>query len=531
MFKYKFIILNNVKNDAEQFSIFESRNKQNIINNNNAKLYILLLLIINFYLLKLYLFNLRNNEKIDLQIDLNDYENILSNRSLYNLYKYNQISILITGLKNLNINETFLLSFIDSIKQQTLKEIQIIFILPIDQNSLKYDLVKTTIKNDKRFEIFIPSENKESNTYYLMNIIQGKYTLIFNELVILQKDALKNIYLMTNGKIDNFFEYQIENISFHLIKTKVFKNLIDEGQSINGYNKLIKAISVLPKPQLNYISIAICPNDYYVPFTYVSMISILSTKEEFTFISFYIIITKEFQKRNMNFLLSLYEQFDLFNISFVTMDDRYKNAYISRRMTIQTYFRFSLGEFFPFLNRILYLDSDIIVYKDLNKLFNLNFNGKMVLGQVTGFNRSKKTGIFNINNGILLFNLYQMRKLKIEEKVLNIIKKKKKFRYHDQTLLNHYFKEYIGIFPLEYHIRNWGNLQEMKKWNKIAGSVYDEDYFYFAQKYPYIRHFLGPQKPIKSEKNHIEDWWYFARKSKYYRQKSTKFENIFSFDK
>ena len=293
---------------------------------------------------------------------------------------------------------------------------------------------------------------------------------------------------------------------------------------------MVENVTKLPKQQMNYISIAICPNDLYVPFTYVSMISILSSKAEFTFISFYLIITEEFQNKNKHFLLSLYEQFDLFNITFVKMDNRYKNAYISKRMTIQTYFRFSLGELFPFLNRILYLDSDIIVYKDLNKLFNLNFNGKMVLGQITGFNRSKKTGIYHINNGILLFNLNQMRKMKIEEKVLQIIKRKQRLRYHDQTLMNMYFKKYIGIFPLEYHIRNWGKVEEMENWNKISGSVYDKDYFYFAQKYPAIRHFLGPQKPIKSDKNHIEDWWYFARKSKYYKQKSSNFEDIFSFN-
>ena len=127
------------------------------------------------------------------------------------------------------------------------------------------------------------------------------------------------------------------------------------------------------------------------------MISILSSKEEFTYISFYLIISKDFQKKNIDLITSLYEQFDFFNITFIEMDEKYNDAFISKRMTIQTYFRFSLGELFPFLNRILYLDSDVIVYKDLNKLYNLNFNGKMVLGQVTYGNRNKKTGIFSIN--------------------------------------------------------------------------------------------------------------------------------------
>ena len=124
-----------------------------------------------------------------------------------------------------------------------------------------------------------------------------------------------------------------------------------------------------------------------------------------------------------------------------------------------------------------------------------------------------------------------MRKLKIEEKVLKIIKKRERLRYHDQTLMNNYFKEYIGIFPLEYHIRNWGSIKEMRLWNNISGNIYDNDYFYFSQKYPSIRHFLGPYKPMKSNKNHIEDWWYFARKSKYYKRKSFKFGKIFSFNK
>ena len=55
-----------------------------------------------------------------------------------------------------------------------------------------------------------------------------------------------------------------------------------------------------------------------------------------------------------------------------------------------------------------------------------------------------------------------MRKIKFEKKVINIIDKGNKLRYHDQTLLNIYFKEYLGIFPIEYHTRPWGNYKEMK---------------------------------------------------------------------
>ena len=172
----------------------------------------------------------------------------------------------------------------------------------------------------------------------------------------------------------------------------------------------------------------------------------------------------------------------------------------------------------------------MIVYKDLSNLYNLNFNGKFVLGQVTGNNRNKRTGVYRINNGILVFNLYNMRKFKIEEKAIQIIKKGKHFFYHDQTLMNDYFKNYIGIFQIEYHIRNWRSIENIKKFNKGSGHVYDDDVFYFSSKYPSIRHFLGSSKPTKKDTGHTEDWWYFARLSKFYVTKSHESEKIFNFN-
>ena len=72
--------------------------------------------------------------------------------------------------------------------------------------------------------------------------------------------------------------------------------------------------------------------------------------------------------------MSLYDQFDYFNITFIKIDNRYNNVFVSRRMTQETYYRFSLGELLPSLNKIIYLDSDVIVYKDLYNLYNSKFN-------------------------------------------------------------------------------------------------------------------------------------------------------------
>ena len=117
----------------------------------------------------------------------------------------------------------------------------------------------------------------------------------------------------------------------------------------------------------------------------------------------------------------------------------------------------------------------------------------------------------------------------MKKKVLGIIKKVKKLQYHDQTILNDFFRPYIGLLPPEYHARPWSNYKEIEIFNYKIGNIYDTDYYYFAHKYPTIRHFLGRYKPKNPNVNYIEDWWFFARKSKYYVQNSKTHNTAFSF--
>ena len=490
----KFILLNNRK------SYYFESNFNDVYNTNDiifiVKYISLILLIISFFSYKSNKLYLNTN-------DQNEFNYTMKNNSLYSLSKYPQISILLYNIEY----ETKLLNLINNLMNQSLKDIQILFLWKNKTNLQDYNKIKNISLIDKRISIFDHYTSLEESIFNLMNKIKGKFTLLVNKI----------------------FEFQSENENLYLIKTKLLSDLLDSGKFIFNYMELVNKIKSLSLPNLNYISIAFCPNNIYTPLTYVSMISILKNKLSTTFISFYLIIPKDYKSKNKDFLCSLFDQFDYFNITFLTMDNRYKKAYVSRRMSKQTYYRFSLGELLPNLDKIIYLDSDVVVYKDLTNLYNLNFNGKFVLGQVTGSNRSKKTGVYNINNGILLFNLYNMRKFKIEEKALKIIKKGKHFFYHDQTLMNDYFKNYIGIFQLEYHIRNWATIKNILTFNKRTGKIYDNDVFYFSSKYPSIRHFLGKSKPIKCERGHIEDWWFFARQSKFYVSKSRDSEKIFNF--
>jgi lipopolysaccharide biosynthesis glycosyltransferase len=495
-------------------------------------LYVLemIILIIMIFIILLYFHKIKtikNNE--------NEKKNYISdaigNYGLYNYFKYPQISLLINNCDKWKINYNQILNFIINLKYKSLNDIEILLFLSKNSfNIIKnnnFSLIEKAIKIK-----VIENRNLLDNIFYSMNLIKGKFIIVLNNYIEFDKNELEKFYNLTKGKIDNIFKFKTKSGRLiFLIKTKILRDIIDNGLQFKNYINLINYIFSIPKPQLNFIYIALCPNDYYSPMAYVAMSSILNSKDYYTYIVFYLIIPNNFSDNNIQFLYSLYEQYDYFNITFIKMDNRYDKAFISYHISVQTYYRCSLGELLPNLNKIIYLDTDVIIYKDLSNFFNLNFNGKVILGQVGAANNSPKTGYYMINNGILLLNLKEMRNMQVEKKILNLLQKGYKFSFHDQTIINKLLRKYLGIFPPKYHIRPFKNHQELLSFNNKTGNLYDNDLFYFSWKYPTIKHFLGYYKPIYNNINNknMEDWWFIARKSKYFIKKTKNITNIFNF--
>jgi lipopolysaccharide biosynthesis glycosyltransferase len=271
------------------------------------------------------------------------------------------------------------------------------------------------------------------------------------------------------------------------------------------------------------------------------MLSVLDSKGIFSFILFYLLIPKNFKEENIRFLKSLYEQYDYFNITFIKMDDRWKNAYTSVYLTIHAYYRYSLGELIHNFEKLIYLDADTICFGDLFGFYNLNFGGKIFLGRILQTNKIDSKEYYTINNGILLLNLKEMRKIKIEKMILNILKNgfpnknlhqseinnkwTNNFKTADQALINKYFFKYIGLIPPKYNGKHYFDYNSTIEYNKDSGNLYNNDYLYFSFKFPVIRHYPGSKQNLF----YNEDWGYYARKSKYFKALSKDLSDIYNY--
>lgn len=165
-------------------------------------------------------------------------------------------------------------------------------------------------------------------------------------------------------------------------------------------------------------------------------------------------------------------------------------------------------------NRVLYLDSDLVVDDEIDELFSRKFNGKKILAVTHIFDvRNKNESrvdlpVPSINAGVLLINNQELRKdHNLSEKLLDFARKNN-FPQDDQDTINNWFKDEIGSLSFKYNYQIgadrflfWSNNSNTETATEILDKV----------KNPKIIHYISDDKPfnIFSEGRMRETWWFY----------------------
>ena len=180
------------------------------------------------------------------------------------------------------------------------------------------------------------------------------------------------------------------------------------------------------------IPIFFAVDDNYIPFLGVALKSLIenaSNGYRYSIKVLYTNVSDVNKSRIINY------QNENFSIEFVDLnkqvekirDKLYTRDYFSNT----TYYRLLIPELYPEYNKVLYLDSDIVVLKDISKLYNTNINGKLlaaapddVIQTIEVFRNyaEKVVGVLDYRNyfnaGILVMNLKELRLFKFKEKFM-----------------------------------------------------------------------------------------------------------------
>ena len=120
--------------------------------------------------------------------------------------------------------------------------------------------------------------------------------------------------------------------------------------------------------------------------------------------------------------------------------DKFSNLRISNHISKAAYYRLIMAELLPDnIDKILYLDSDLVVTSSLEELYNIDIENYFLAA--SGFsNTSVKSKGFN--SGVMVVNLEKWRNEKISTKLIDFATKNRgKLPYWDQTVLNRVIKQ------------------------------------------------------------------------------------------
>ena len=264
--------------------------------------------------------------------------------------------------------------------------------------------------------------------------------------------------------------------------------------------------------QKNKIPIFFAVDDEYIPFLAVALQSLIenSKKENYYLIKIlYTNITEENQNK-----IKKYEAENI-NIEFVFLSyyiNKVKNKLYTRDYYSKTtYFRLFIPDLYPQFDKVLYLDSDIVILSDVADLYNEDMESNLlaaapddVIQTIEVFREyaEKVVGVATYKNyfnaGILLMNLDELRKFKFQEKFLYLLETVKFSVAQDQDYLNRLCKGRVKLLE-----NTWDRMP-------IGGDITNRDELH-------IIHYNLAFKPW-----HFEDilykeyFWKYAQKTEYF---------------
>ena len=277
------------------------------------------------------------------------------------------------------------------------------------------------------------------------------------------------------------------------------------------------------------IPVVLAADDFYVPVLTTAIYSAVenaSTDFNYDIIVFHSNIHPENQMIMKNF----FRRYNHVSLRFIEVDrlvDKCRLTTANEHISNETYYRFLIQALLPEYDKVLYLDSDLIVEGDISELYCIDLGDNIIaavkdidyLGNLNykdGWRRRYSKDILLMDNpfnyfqaGVLVMNTKEMRALHKVDTWL-FCAADRSYIYNDQDILNSECEHRVSFLPSE-----WNVMHDCK--HRVGGvfafapAKIFEDYLE-ARKNPKIIHFAGVQKPWKYENVDMEEYfWKYAR--------------------
>ena len=284
------------------------------------------------------------------------------------------------------------------------------------------------------------------------------------------------------------------------------------------------------------IPVVFAADNNYVPMLTTTIFSMLENASPERFFDV-VILEKDISGHNQRLMSSFFSRFKNAALRFVNVRDilrsydlRTSNAHIS----VETYYRFLIQEVLPGYDKVLYLDSDLIVRGDAAELFDTELGDNYLAAAIdidylgnlnmTGGERLRYSDeVLGLGDpytyfqaGVLVLNTRELRGLHSVAEWLELAAEPK-YIYDDQDILNAQCQGHVVFLDNAWNVMNDCGGRIARVFSFAPADVYD--HYLTAYSDPKIVHYAGFEKPWKYGMCDLSElYWEYARKTPLYEK-------------
>lgn len=247
------------------------------------------------------------------------------------------------------------------------------------------------------------------------------------------------------------------------------------------------------------INICLACDKNYIKYALVTITSILENNRE-NHINFYVIhpvgIEEDYYKKAIETLKNKYLNFDITFVPILDISGYDLRADKTNFFNETLLYRLYIPQLFPQLHRMLYLDSDLIVRRNISEFYKMPL-GDYYIAAVIDYDCLKDVLVPEyFNAGVLLMDLDKLREFDFTLKTLTVLKYRY-LRFFDQDTINMVLNGKIKSvdrgfnYDIRYHTR-------------------------YQYKDPTIVHFMASlRRVLRKEETSVftKEWWKYAKMS------------------
>lgn len=466
-------------------------------------------------------------------------------------------------LEEINDKNVKLLGLNDENIEKVVSQYDVITLIP--NNIKKLGDVKTVYEHAQKESPYHRIEDLKE----IMSIISEKYPNFkdamkkylsseegyFCNMYILRRDIFEDYcswlfdILETHRKSKDFYDYSVDEYRVSGFWAErlwgIYYTYLKEKRSDLKYKEVQKSFfkstdldtKLHPAFSRNNIPIVFSSDDNYVPIlaTAVKSIATFSTKNNNYDI---VILHQDITKDNQSKLIKEFESESL-SIRFVNVKKFFEDRHLitPAHFTIEIYFRLAMQDVMQEYDKVVYLDSDLVVNKDIAELYFTPLGDNLIAavqdvdsaGCYKGFDPKRKEYFESVlklqdpysyfNSGVIVMNLNKFRHDFTSEYIIKLAENED-YIFPDQDVLN-----ILCENKVLYLDERWNTLINHKSRDnsrlEVARLAPHKIYnnYLKARKDPWIIHFAGYQKPWKYRQCDMSEYfWRLARETSFYEQ-------------